>query len=147
MPGTAISHMIFFIASIVVATMVVGGLYVVSQDFIDALEEKGQANSDSLRTTVVILNDPVAMPYDNVTDELHVYVKNVGQRGIDIASVLVFVDGFPMVPDNATVVGGGVWTPGTTLDVIVTVTIADGDYSLKVTVEHGSSDSIWFRTG
>jgi flagellar protein FlaG len=147
MPGTAISHMIFFIASIVVATMVVGGLYAVSQDFVDALEEKGQANSDSLRTSIVILNDPVAMPYDNVTDELHVYVKNVGQRGVDTSSVLVFVDGFPVVPDNATVVVGVQWVPGSTLDVTVTVTIADGDHSLKVTAEHGSSDSIWFRTG
>ena len=147
MPGTSISHMIFFVASIVVATMVVGGLYVVSQDFIDALEEKGQANSDSIRTRIVILNDPVAMPYNETTDELHVYVKNVGTRGIEIQSVLVFVDGFPVVPDNATVVGGGEWTPGTTLDVTVTVTIADGDHSLKVTAEHDSSDSMWFRTG
>ncbi len=147
MPGTSISHMIFFVASIVVATMVVGGLYVVSQDFVDALEEKGQANSDSIRTRIVILNDPVAMPYDNVTDELHVYVKNVGTRGIDTSSILVFVDGFPVVPDNTTVVGGGEWIPATTLDVTVTVTIADGDHSLKVTAEHDSSDSMWFRTG
>jgi len=88
------------------------------------------------------------MPYDNVTDELHVYVKNVGQRGIEISSVLVFVDGFPVVvTDSATVVGGGEWTPGTTLNVTVNVTIADGDHSLKVIAEHDSSDSMWFRTG
>ncbi|HID73681.1 MAG TPA: flagellar protein G, partial [Thermoplasmata archaeon] len=95
MPSTAVSQIIFFIASIVVATMVVGGLFVVTQDFTDALEDRGHTNAEKLRTRILIVNDPVAMPYNNTTGELHVYVKNIGMREIGMGSIAILLDGRP----------------------------------------------------
>ena len=145
MPATSVSQTIFFIAAIVVATMVVAGLYTATQEFTDALEERGHANAERLRTQIMVINDPVAMPYDNVTEELHVYVKNVGTRAIDHRAMVILIDGPAHAPDSVAVVNGTEWLPGMTVDATVTVSLAPGDHDLTVVAEYGSSDRLTFR--
>jgi len=147
MPSTAVSQIIFFIASIVVATMVVGGLFVVTQDFTDALEDRGHTNAEKLRTRILIVNDPVAMPYNNTTGELHVYVKNIGMREIGMGSIAILLDGRPATISDVSLLNGTDWEPGRTVDVNVTATLDPGDHEMMVIVEYGASDRMTFRIG
>ncbi|MCI0497119.1 MAG: hypothetical protein L0Z54_02340 [Thermoplasmata archaeon] len=125
--------------------MVVAGLYSVTQEFTDALEERGHANAERLRTQVMVLNDPVAMPYDNVTGELHVYIKNIGSREMNHRAIVILIDGPAYMPTNITILNATGWFPGVTVDATVLVTLETGDHDLKVIAEYGSSDRLSFR--
>lgn len=145
MPGTAVSHLIFFIVSVVVATSVVGALLYVTGLYTDSMEEDGYILSEGLRTQIKVINDPVAIPYNNTTGRMIIYVKNVGMRTINPNSTVVLVDGLPYLPNSTAVLDGHLWSPGKTLEIYISVHLEPGDHRLKVIVEYGKSDTLEFR--
>ena len=88
------------------------------------------------------------MPYNNTSKELTLYVKNTGLVTMDPNETLVLMAG---LHHNYTysVVGGGNWTPGKTVEYTVKDCYFSSytDHSVKVIASHGASDRKDFRIG
>jgi archaellum component FlaG (FlaF/FlaG flagellin family) len=156
MGSTAASELVFFIVSIMVASVVAGALTAVVVDISNGIRERSGSISNTLGTSVVILNDPKSMPYDNITGVLTVYIRNTGKTPLHVNSTLFHIQGHNLsldissnrfnvsfVPENARD-----WVP----DVVAIFKLDTGpvlspgeDYSLIVWLEYGASASISFR--
>lgn len=149
MPATSATQLIFFIAAIFIAISLVGVFTVVTNELKDALENRAETERTSVRSKVEVINDLVAMPYNNTTKTLDVYVKNVGSQRLFPNDTLMLIDG---VDHNYTwkMVGGGAnWTQGAT----VVFTVKDcyfsayTDHRVKVSCSYGAFDNKDFRIG
>ncbi|MCK5253726.1 MAG: hypothetical protein KAQ96_12290 [Thermoplasmata archaeon] len=149
MAATSATHLIFFIAATMLAVVLVGSFAYIINDLNDAMEARGVAESKSIRSRVEIINDLVAMPYNNTSKELTVYVKNTGVQRLDPDQTVVFIDG---LYHNSTwrIIGvSGNWSQGGTLELVVEDCYfsAWSDHSLKVSTSYGASDRKDFRIG
>jgi flagellar protein FlaG len=142
MPATGATHLIFFIAAIIIATALVGGFYVVIDNLNDGMVARSDAEQKSIRSRVEIINDLVAMPYNNTSKELTVYVKNTGAQRLEPNQTVVFIDGLHHDSTWTIIGGSGNWTPGVTLELVVEDCYfsSDTDHGLKVVASYGASD-------
>jgi archaellum component FlaG (FlaF/FlaG flagellin family) len=149
MPATGATHLIFFIAAMVIASALVGGFYVVIDNLNDGMVARSDAEQKSIRSRVEIINDLVAMPYNNTSKELIVYVKNTGAQRLDPNQTVVFIDGLHHNYTWRLVGGAGNWTQGVTVELKVEdcYFAADSDHSVKVSASYGASDRKEFRIG
>jgi len=141
--------MIFFIASMIVASAVAGVFMGTSIKFSNDLKTKGNALSNDINTEVTIVNDPSAMPYNSTDLTLKVYVKNVGTTTLAHCLTRVLIDGNYSSSANLTfrlMDGATAWGNEVTLEIIVgNCTLTSGDHRLKVIVEHGKSSTLQFK--
>ena len=144
---TAITHMIFFIAAVVLAMGVVSVLSTNVQSISGATTVGSKVMSDQLRTDITIINDPNEVPYIN-NENYTFYVKNTGRSELNIDFVNVILDGILIQSNNQDVAvldGGAVWRSGDVLGVNVTTSqLSSGDHSVRVVSENGKSDSMNF---
>jgi len=149
MPATGATHLIFFIAAMVIASALVGGFYVVIEDLNDGMVARSDAEQKSIRSRVEVINDLVAMPYNNTSKELVVYVKNTGAQGLDPNLTVVFIDGFHHNFTWRLVGGAAEWMPGSTVELVVEdcYLAPMSDHSVKVSTSYGASDRKEFRIG
>ena len=149
MPAVSATHLIFFIAAMTIAAVLVGAFTYMINDLTDAMEIRSETEQASIKSRVEIVNDLVAMPYNNTSKELLVYVKNTGATTMDPNETLVFIDGLHHNYTYSIVGGGGNWTPG--LTVIFTVEdcyfSVDSDHSVRVICSHDAVDRKEFRIG
>lgn len=144
---TAITHMIFFIAAVILAMGVVSVLSVNVQSISGATIAGSKVMSDQLRTDITIINDPNEVPYIN-NENYTFYVKNTGKSELNIDYMNVILDGVLIQPSNQTetVLGGGMmWRPGDVVVIDVTINqLSAGDHSVNIVSENGKSDSMSF---
>ena len=144
---TAITHMIFFIAAVILAMGVVSVLSTNVQSISGATTVGSKVMSDQLRTDITIINDPNEVPYIN-NENYTFYVKNTGRSELNIDFVNVILDGILIQSNNQDVAvldGGAVWRSGDVLGVNVTTSqLSSGDHSVRVVSENGKSDSMNF---
>ena len=149
MPATGATHLIFFIAAIFIAATLVAAFTSVIYDLNDAMESRGRSESMSVQSRVEVINDLVAMPYDNTSKTLDIYVKNTGATELWPNQTLVLIDGIDHNYTTAIVGGASAWGPG--LTAVFTVEdcyfTADSDHFLKVVASYGASDTKEFRIG
>ena len=143
MAATSATHLIFFIAATMLAVVLVGSFAYIINDLNDAMEARGIAESKSIRSRVEIINDLVAMPYNNTSKELDIYVKNTGAEVLFENQTLMLIDGIDHNYTTRIVGGGSDWTPGVT--VVFTVEdcyfAADSDHFVKVITSYGAADT------
>jgi archaellum component FlaG (FlaF/FlaG flagellin family) len=149
MPTNTASHLIFFIAAIFIALAVVGAITLVMDSLIDSIENRAETEQKAIRSRVEIVNDAAAMPYNNTSKTVDIYVKNIGRERLDPNQTLILIDG---VNKNYTykIVGGSKnWTQG--LTVIFTVKsvnfTANSDHTVKVICDNGALDKKAFKIG
>ena len=146
---TAITHMIFFIAAVILAMGVVSILSINTQSISGATTVGSKVMSDQLRTDITIINDPNEVPYIN-NENYTFYVKNTGRSELNIDYVNIILDGILIQSSNQAVTvldGGTVWRPGDVLGVNVTISqLSSGDHSVRVVSENGKSDAMNFIT-
>ncbi|MDO9517084.1 MAG: flagellar protein G [Methanosarcinaceae archaeon] len=144
---TAITHMIFFIAAVILAMGVVSVLSTNVQSISGATLAGSKVMSDQLRTDITIINDPNEVPYIN-NESYMFYVKNTGRSELNIDYVNVILDGILIQSNNQAVTileGGAVWRPGDVLGINVTINqLSSGDHSVRVVSENGKSDAMNF---
>lgn len=87
--GGAAAEAIFFIAAVILATAFVGIATLVTQDFSKGVEQKGQSLSKELRTSIVIISDPLKM----TTAPMTILVKNVGSISLPVKTTTYMLDG------------------------------------------------------
>lgn len=137
------THMIFFIAAVILAAGVVGVLTTSVNTFAGELDTRGQSLAAEMATDIRIINDPADVP----NNPLVLYVLNTGSRPIAPQSAIVFVDGQAYTTLGLDVLGTNdeVHRQGQVLEITVTgLNVASGDHRVKVTMAHGVSDSIPF---
>lgn len=149
MPTNTASHLIFFIAAIFIALAVVGAITMVMDDLIDSITNRSDQEQKTIRSRVEVVNDAGAMPYNNTSKTVDIYVKNIGRERLDPNQTLILIDG---VDKNFTykIVGGSKnWTPG--LTVVYTVKSVsfspNTDHTVKVICDNGAWDKKAFKIG
>lgn len=140
MASVSVSHLIIFIASLVVAAGVAGTLATGVDRVSSSLEDGSLDVSQEVRTDVTIISDPGA-EYDE-GEELTIHVRNTGSQGIpiqDTAVDLIFNGEF-VSAENTEIEGANdpdatTWRPGEVVEITITdPTIENGDNRLLLTV-------------
>lgn len=149
---TAITHMIFFIAAIILAMSVVALISSNVQAMLSSSGASSKLLSEQLRTDITIVNDPEIIPYNSGTKKYTFYAKNTGKTELVPEYVTVVVDGILIEPADVDVSltdGDVVWRPGEILTLDVTAIpspLESGDHRVLVAAENGKSGSMSFKT-
>ena len=87
------THVVFFIASVIIASAVSGVLITVITDVMSSYEEQGQRVQDKLDIEFKIINDPDNIPASG--SNYLFYLKNIGSKKIATTNQTfnIFVDG------------------------------------------------------
>lgn len=144
MGAESLTHLIFFIAAVIVATAVVGVVYTNVTAVASAAHAGGSTLSQQLKTDITIINDPGNINYS--AGAYIFYVKNTGKSNLDPGLVTVLINGVVVSPGNISIVGGGstVWRPVDVLQINVTA-IPAGDNNIRVVTENGIEDAMDFH--
>lgn len=137
MASVSISHMVLFIASIVVAASVVGVFTDSISRVSGAIDQRGISISEDVRTDIEIISDSGS---DNIhTDpDITIHIKNTGSRSLtaEAKQMDVFVNGTYNSDVTVSLLGGeSTWKPGAVAKVTITVGSLDsGEHRVKVII-------------
>jgi len=144
------AHLVLFIAAILVAAVLAGTMTQSASRLGNAIEESSGAESAQTDAEIAIVSDPESpnAVYDNASETLTVYVKNVGASTLPsgAADVTALVNGHHQSDVRTTVLDDDQWRPGSLLRVRVNVTLADGAHTRVVVNPTGARDTFTFTT-
>ncbi len=144
--GTSATHIILFIAGIILASSVAYTLSVTTGKIAIGIEEKGKVMMNHLSGDIEIINDPLRIPLKS--GKYVFYVKNTGERNLLFtnSTVDVLIDGSIVPGTEITIVNpsSGVLGVSETGEIRVNTTLSSGDHRLKIVVD-GISDTMTFR--
>lgn len=154
MASVSVSHLIIFIAAMVVAASVAGVLTTTVTDISDAIDDQGPSVSDDIRSSIEIINDPgAAVVFENEEDEdeLRLYVKNTGSRELstDPVQIDVLVNGQYSTADSVTVLPeeeeSEIWGQNDVvrIDIVATDRIQEGENRVKITADGAEDTFVW----
>ncbi len=149
---TAITHMIFFIAAIILAISVVALISADVQSMVASSGSSSKLLSEQMKTDITVVNDPEIIPYDGTSKKYTFYAKNTGKTELVPEYVTVLVDGIMIGPDDIDIDltdGDVIWRPGEILTLNVTTTpspLDSGDHRILVAAENGKSGAMSFKT-
>lgn len=154
MASVSVSHLIIFIAAMIVASSVAGVLTTTVNDIGEAIDDEGLSVSDDIRSDIEIINDPGAdvVNESSSPNRVELYVKNTGstQLPAQADSVDVFLNGQFRTADNVTIVSSdsNVWGRNEVarIDIEDTSPITEGENRAKVQVDGAEDTLIWERT-
>lgn len=154
MASVSVSHMILFIASMIIAASVAGVFTSSVDELADAIDDQGPQVSDQVRTSIEVISDSGSdAVYEDVNTDgnVTILVKNIGTNDLipDDREIDVLVNGQFVGSDDTTVelLGEGErWSPNEVVRVTVTVEggLDPGDHRVKVIVT-GDEDVLEFR--
>jgi len=143
------SHLIIFIASILVAASVAGTITSTVGQLSDAVDDLGVDASQEVRTEIEIISDSGAQVYDrDGNGNITLYVKNTGSQRLpaDGVGMDVIVDGIYRTEVSMTVVDGSVWRPGTVVRMGISIPdLQSGDHRVQLTI-YGDREVFEFNT-
>jgi len=147
------SHLILFIASLLIAASVAGTFTQGVQRLSSALGDRSLDVAQDVRTDVEIISDPASSDaiYDETDGEgtLTILVKNTGSLDLpaDSDQIEVLVDGRYQVDVTVTVLDGETWRVGNvvSLEVSLDGTLESGDHRATVIVNN-DEEVLEFRT-
>ena len=147
MSGVSASHLVIFIASIVVAAGVAGTLVTQVDRVSTSIVSQNEDVEERIDTDIRIISD-TGQP-DSIYDggDLTLYVKNTGGTELtpDAGSIDVLIEGSFNSPDTVSRVDGqnDRWPPGTVIEVTVEGIDISGDTRVTVSVRE-NEDTIRF---
>ncbi len=145
MSSESLTHMVFFITALLIATSVSAILYTTAYKVSLGIEEQGEALKKILRTDFEIINDPTQIPYDPNQGYYEFYIKNTGSEEIviDPSVLTVLIDG-NVVSFTSSDYSIGYAEVGTLY--VYAYPLSSGDHRLFVILENGVSRSFEFQT-
>ena len=160
MASVPVSHLILFIASLVIAAGVVGTITTGVDRVSAAVEDAGIDATEQLRTDVTIISDASAGVYNDSSGNVTLLIKNTGTQRLnpDGSGIDVVFDG-SYVPPSAkhgkllSAGSGAAWGRGDVLELTIEVNELDdttngldaGDHRVYLTV-NGDEELFQFRT-
>jgi flagellar protein FlaG len=150
MASVSVSHLILFIASIVVAASVVGTFTSEVNRLSSAIGDQGVDVSEDVRTNIEIISDPGSEVYDrNGNGNITLLVKNTGSQNLpaDAGQVDVLVNGEYQTNVGLKLVDTSAdeWERGSVARLNVSTSLSPGDHRVKVIV-NGDEEVFEFRT-
>lgn len=137
MASVSVTHMILFIASIIVAASVAGVLTQEVTRLSDAIDEEGIDVASEIRTDIEIISDAGSDGVYDGTNNVTLLVKNTGSRRLplDPDQLEVLVDGQYRVNVSLSVVDGESWDVNNVAKVNVTVgALANADHRVYLQI-------------
>lgn len=151
MAGVSVSHLILFIASLLIAASVAGTMTASVGRLSGAIDDESLEMGTQIRSDVEVISDPAAGVYNTSGSEnVTLLVKNVGTNELTAESQFVdtLLDGRYQTDVSVSVVdapGSVVWDRGDVVRVeIDTGGLAAGDHRVKLVVE-GDEEVFRFR--
>lgn len=155
MASVPVSHLILFIASLVIAASVVGTITTGVDRVSAAVEDAGLDATETLRTDVTIISDPSGGVYNGTDNTVTLLIKNTGTYRLapDGSNLDVLFDGSYVRPGSKTgelisAGNGAAWSRGDVFRLTIDVNdLADGtDHRVYLTV-NGDEELFQFRVG
>ena len=139
------THIVFFIAAVIVAGAVSGIFTAVTMDISKSLTEKCDRLKDKLDTDFEIINDPENIPIS--AGYYLFYVKNIGDKKIETTNVTfqVFVDGNIIGKNNYYFSSSYVLQSDVVTLYISSTEITSGSHKLKLVGPRGVYDEFNFE--
>jgi len=145
------SHLILFIASLLIAASVAGTFTQGVQRLSSALGDRSLDVAQDVRTDVEIISDPASTGaiYDDGDNTVTLLVKNTGSLDLpaDSDQIEVLVDGRYQVDVTVTVLDGEAWRVGNVVELEIALdgALGDGDHRATVIVNN-DEEVLEFRT-
>lgn len=141
---TSATHMIFFIAAVIIALSVTGALFLNIQSLTSALTTSSKTLSSQLKTDIKIINDPEIIP--NSGGSFTFYVKNIGKEDLYPGQINVIINGSLVTNINTDIIEGDtMWISGDVLRINAMVSLPSGSHNIRVITDNGIEDSFNFR--
>jgi flagellar protein FlaG len=147
MASVSASHLILFIASMVIAAGVAGTFTQGISRLSQGIDDQSLEVSEEVRTDIEIISDAKSPVYNNSTNTATLLVKNTGTTDIpaDSRFVEILVDGRYRANVTVTVLDGTGWRPNNVVRLEVGgVDLSTGDHRAKVVV-NGDEEVLAFR--
>ncbi|MCK4366193.1 MAG: hypothetical protein KAW45_09080 [Thermoplasmatales archaeon] len=138
------THVIFFIASVIIASAVSGVLVAVITDVSNSLSDRGERVQEQLDTEFKIINDPDYIPTSG-SDYLF-YIKNIGGNEIATSNETfqLFVDGDLVAIANYNFSDSSIQPDEVTTIYVDNSEISAGDQTLRVVGPQAIDDEFTF---
>jgi flagellar protein FlaG len=138
------THVIFFVAAVIVAGMVSGVFIAVTMNVTTSLSNRGDRIKEQLDTNFVIINDPNIIP---MTGAYYIfYLKNIGEAKLTTTNQTfqVFIDGELIAISQYYFENTSIPVEGVT-NLFVNATLTTGDHMLRVVGPQGIDKDFTFR--
>jgi len=147
MASVSASHLILFIASLVIAAGVAGTFTQGVSRLSQGIEDQSLEVSEEVRTDIEVISDAGSPVYNNSTNTVTLLVKNTGTSDLnnDSRFIEVLLDGRYRPNVTTTVVDGETWRPTNVIRLEVTAELSSGDHRVKLIV-NGDEEVFRFRT-
>ena len=138
------THVIFFIASVIIASAVSGVIVAVITDVSNSLSDRGERVQEQLDTEFKIINDPDYIPTSG-SDYLF-YIKNIGGNEIVTSNETfqLFVDGDLVAIANYNFSDSSIQPDKVTTIYVDNSEISAGDQTLRVVGPQAIEDEFTF---
>lgn len=147
MASVSTSHLILFIASMLVAASVSGVFINGIERLSGAVGDQSIDVSSDIRTDVEIISDQTAGNiYNEEQEQITVYIKNTGTRRLPPSAdaMDVLVDGTYQTDVSVTVLDGSDWDVGNVVEARINTTLSTGDHRVLVIV-NGDRETLEFK--
>ena len=141
MASVSVSHLILFIASMLIAASVAGVFTSSVDELAGAIDDRGVQVSDNVRTDVEIISDGGSDSVYNASgnENVTLLVKNIGSNELTVSdtAIDVLINGrFQGSSDvDIELLGEGeTWSPDEVVRINATQSLSDGDHRAKVIV-------------
>lgn len=139
------SHVIFFVASVIVASIVSGVFVAITLDVSTSLTERGDRLQTQLDTDFTLINDPENIPSSG--NYYLFYIKNIGGNKLTTTNETfqIFVDGEIIAQANYYFTASSLQPTEYTTIYIAKSTIAAGSHDLRLVGPQAVEDEFNFE--
>jgi flagellar protein FlaG len=148
MASVSASHLILFIASLVIAAGVAGTFTQGISRLSQGIDDQSLEVSEEVRTDIEVISDAGSPVYNNSSKTVTLLVKNTGTSDIppDSRFIEILLDGQYRTNVTVTVVDGETWRPSNVIRLeIGGADLLAGDHRVKLIV-NGDEEVFRFRT-
>jgi archaeal flagellar protein FlaG len=138
------THIIYFIASVIIASAVSGVLITITNNISTSLTETGERIQDQLDYEFKIINDPDNIPI--VSSNYQFYLKNIGGKELATSTTEfnLFVDGEIIAAANYSFAASSIQVGEATTISVATSEISSGNHKLRVVGPQAVEDEFAF---
>jgi len=147
MASVSASHLVLFIASLVIAAGVAGTFTQSISRLSQGIDDQSLEVSEEVRTDIEVISDAGSPVYNDSTKEVTLLVKNTGTSDLqsDSRFVEILLDGQYRTNVTLTVVDGEAWRPNNVVRIVISdVDLSAGDHRAKIIV-NGDEEVFAFR--
>jgi len=139
------SHVIFFVAAVIVSGAVSGVFLVVTTNISGSFSEKGKRIEEQLDTDFTFINDPQIIPLAN--NNYLFYVKNIGAVYIPTSTETfqVFIDGMILSDSNFSFTNDSIYSSEYTILQVNEAQIDAGYHTIRLVGPQAVDDSFTFK--